>query len=423
MKRIAALAFLLSLAFSVVSVAKASNVPSYPIAADVYTTLDKTVVPRPTPPDTPLLLPCQVSEYAPNHYGEWDYGDPCPFVRPDLQSGEISPSVTDPSATTLLRFFTMSDIHIADKESPAQCIYFGYDFPEPSTPDGPAGNSSAYSAVILYTTQVLDAAVQTINALHKKAPFDFGIALGDAANNTQYNELRAYINVLDGKMIAPSSGAHHGARAIDYQRPYQAAGLDQSIKWGQAIGNHDQFWMGSAPTNDYIRRTHVGNRILNIGPITSLPPDWPTVFSTRGFYMGVVDGWTKFGEIIDVGPVGNYPQPPNIVADSNRRSLSMQGWMSEFFKTASKPVGHGFTRKMINNKFACYHFYPRADIPIKVIVLDDTDRVGGGAAGALDKKRYEWLVNELDAGEAAGELMVICAHVPVRPYAASPTNP
>ncbi len=83
---------------------------------------------------------------------------------------------------------------------------------------------------------------------------------------------------------------------------------------------------------------------------------------------------------------------------------------------------------MIRDEFACYHFYPRADLPIKVIVLDDTDKVGGGAAASLDRKRFHWLTQELDAGEAAGELMVICAHIPLRPYAdpsnASPdTNP
>jgi len=64
---------------------------------------------------------------------------------------------------------------------------------------------------MLYTTHVLDAAVQTINALHKKDPFDFGISLGDTCNSTQYNELRWYIDVLDGKVITPSSGAHLGA--------------------------------------------------------------------------------------------------------------------------------------------------------------------------------------------------------------------
>ena len=154
-------------------------------------------------------------------------------------------------------------------------------------PDGlPVGNSSAYSAIILYTTHVLDAAVQTINALHKKAPFDFGISLGDAANNTQYNELRWYIDVLDGKMITPSSGAHKGADTIDYQKPYQAAGLDKSITWYQAIGNHDQFWMGSAQVNDYLRKTYVGSSVLNIGPITSIPPDFTDVLSQPRLLYG-----------------------------------------------------------------------------------------------------------------------------------------
>jgi hypothetical protein len=74
---------------------------------------------------------------------------------------------------------------------------------------------------------------------------------------------------------------------------------------------------------------------------------------------------------------------------------------------------------MINDEFACYHFYPRADIPIKVIVLDDTDKVGSAYA-ALDEKRFNWLKNELEDGQNAGELMIICAHIPVNPYAQAP---
>ena len=72
--------------------------------------------------------------------------------------------------------------------------------------------------------------------------------------------------------------------------------------------------------------------------------------------------------------------PPKVAADPKRRSLSISDWMSEFFNTTSKPVGHGFTQEMIEDGFACYHFYPKADVPIKVIVLDDTDKIGSGAA-------------------------------------------
>ncbi|MHC1727682.1 MAG: TIGR03768 family metallophosphoesterase [Syntrophobacteraceae bacterium] len=410
----------------VLAAAESSSAPSYPIAEHVYTTLHKTVVPKEHGPRQ--LLPRQVFRYAENHYGEWNPDGPGrPYVRPDMQNGAvIEPSVRDPQAVPLLSFFTISDIHIVDKESPTQCIYEGYTYPEVTTPptgdppNAPVGNSSAYSAIIVYTTHVLDAAVQTINALHKKAPFDFGISLGDACNNTQYNELRWYIDVLDGKVIHPSSGAHRGADSIDYQKPYQAAGLDKSLPWYQTIGNHDQFWMGSAPVNDYLRETYIGTDILNIGPVTTIPPDWTQVFNGRGFYMGLVNGTTEFGEIIDAGPVEKYSKPPRIVADQNRRSLLIGEWMSEFLNTTSKPTGHGFTQQMIEEGFACYSFHPRANIPIKVIVLDDTDKLAGGAAASLDYERFGWLVQELDEGEAAGELMIICAHIPIRPYAQTP---
>jgi len=37
------------------------------------------------------------------------------------------------------------------------------------------------------------------------------------------------------------------------------------------------------------------------------------------------------------------------------------------------------------------------------------------AVGSLDHERYNWLVDELNAGQANNQLMVICAHVPILP--------
>ena len=59
-------------------------------------------------------------------------------------------------------------------------------------------------------------------------------------------------------------------------------------------------------------------------------------------------------------------------ADPNRHSLNMKDWMSEFFNTSSNPVGHGFTQTNIDNDFASYSFDPKSNIPIKIIMLDDT---------------------------------------------------
>jgi metallophosphoesterase (TIGR03768 family) len=278
---------------------------------------------------------------------------------------------------------------------------------------------------MLYTTQVLDAAIQTINALHKENPFDFGIGLGDACNSAQYNELRWYIDVIDGKLITPSSGTHVGATTIDYQKPYQAAGLDKSINWYQVLGNHDHFWGGTLPPNDYVKRTAVGRNILNIGDIQYDPRG----LDSRGFYMGSIDGRTPYGDIIGVGPTSSFSKIPTVLAaDLDRRILSRHEWIAEFFNTSSKPSGHGFSLSNVNTGFACYSFEPKSTIPLKVIVLDDTQRdddpndpvlLGYGrgsygyAHGSLDTERYNWLIGELDSGQLEDKLMIIAAHVPI----------
>jgi metallophosphoesterase (TIGR03768 family) len=400
------------------------HVPTYPISDEVVTTLEKTIKPIKVPSKAPVLLPCQLAAYAPNNYGKFKDGEKSDVLLPDMENPPNTvPSERDPKAATLLTFFTISDVHIADKESPARAMYFGFQYPNPKIKNPgtkemqPAGNSSMYSGVTLYTTHVLDAAVQTINALHKVTPFDFGIALGDACDNNQFNELRWYIDVLDGKMIHPSSGAHLGADHIDYQKPFQAAGLDKSIKWYQAVGNHDQLWMGAALPTEYTRETLVGSNILNIGMRGLLPPayinsDWTKSLKQHGYYMGVVDGSKPYGNVIYAGPEQSYPHPPRVAADPSRRSLTINQWMGQFFDTTSQPVGHGFTQKMVIEGFACYHFYPKADIPLKIIVLDDTDK-SGTPDGALDTKRYQWLKKELEDGKKADELMIICAHIPL----------
>ncbi len=427
--------------------------PTYPISAAVYTTLQRTVIPATLPvlPNTPYsyaaISPSDLQDYAANDYGIW-YGNwngrgpdpgpglPFPYLLPDMQNPPTVSQSAGPnqSSPTLLTFFTMSDVHVCDKESPARGVYYAYQYPNPEItnfPTGilqPSGSIACYSGINLYTTHVLDAAIQTVNHLYQNGyPFDFGIGLGDACDNTQYNEIRWYIDVIDGKWITPSSGANYGAGYIDYQTPYQAAGLNKSIKWYQAVGNHDQFWQGATLMTDSLRQVLVGPNVLNLGQAVFAPPyyqlpDWNRMFNSTGFYMGVVNGTTPYGTIEYAGPEGLYKTPPKVVADLKRRSLSLSAWMNEFFNTTTHPVGHGFTQEMVKEGFACYHFYPRADVPVKIIVLDDTDKTGG-AFGALDAKRYNWLVDELRHGQANDELMIICAHIPLHAYAQKPPNP
>jgi len=381
---------------------------AYPIDDTVVTTLDHTVLPIPVPSDSPTILPYEVSQYSQYGYGNWEFGEGLGYERRlDL----LSPSYNITSGTgtaKLLRFFDFTDIHITDKETPTQAIYFGY----------MGGLSSGYSPVMLSTTHVLDAAVQTINALHKEDPFDFGISLGDAANNEQYNEIRWYIDVLDGKTINPDSGVKDNpvpGPLNDYQDTYKAAGLNKSIKWYQVLGNHDHNWIGTNPPDDYLKANYTGEYILNMGDIFTDPSG----IKSRGYYMGAIDGRTVYGDVIGVGNVSDFDTPPKVLAaDPNRRVLTVPEWMGEFFKTTSNPKGHGFNQSDAKAGIAYYSFEPRSDIPIKVIVLDDTQPAtdpdsGGYGHGSLDNVQFDWLVSELDQGQADGKLMIIAAHIPI----------
>jgi len=364
----------------------------------------------------PQINPRDVPLYEGYRYSDWRVGVGLPYVK----RTELAPVYAGaPNAARLLSFFAITDIHITDKESPAQVNWLGW-----NAPFG-APMSSAWSPVILSTTQVLDAAVQTVNALHQITPFDFGISLGDTVNNTQYNELRWYIDVLDGKVITPSSGAHAGASAIDYQKPYKAAGLNKAIPWYQVIGNHDQFFVGTYYEFEKTLSAHIGSEVMTCS--TNCPPTYAGIRET-GFYMGVVDGSTFYGDIIKAGSAADFPKPPTVVADANRRSLvsatsTSRNWIAEFFTTTSNPVGHGFNLvdPAQGAGFASYSFQPKADIPIKIIALDDTckgslnDQTAIYYAGCLDQIRIDWLKAELQEGQDNNKLMIIAAHIPVNP--------
>ncbi|MFZ4538462.1 TIGR03768 family metallophosphoesterase [Propionivibrio sp.] len=394
------------------AVASANPLKEYPISSVAFTTLKKTVVPGPTPSATILLD--QVSKFKQYGYGNWTLGASLKSeLRTDLMPAGYSQAAVS-KKSKLLHFFTISDIHITDKESPSQLIYL-QQLVYPSKGKAPwSFVTSIYSPVMLYTTHVLDAAVQTVNALHRKNPVDFGMSLGDTCNCTQYNELRWYIDVLDGKVITPSSGAHAGADSIDYQQPYKAAGIDKSIPWYQAIGNHDHFWIGSLPVNDELRQSYISDTVFACGDVLIDPRN----ISKPDYYMGVLDGSTPYGDIKGAGPVGAFSSAPKVVADPDRRSLTRSEWMQEFFSSTSNPRGHGFNENDASKGFTCYSFVPKPSLPIKVIVLDDTQREDDGSPdihghGFLDQARYDWLKKELAAGQAAGQLMIIAAHVPI----------
>jgi metallophosphoesterase (TIGR03768 family) len=187
--------------------------------------------------------------------------------------------------------------------------------------------------------------------------------------------------------------------------------------------------MGSIPV-DYslrkdLRQSYIADEVFATGDVLSNPGK----INSRDYYMGVLDGSTPYGDLIQAGPVGNFSSPPKVVADPDRRSLLRTEWISEFFKTSSQPAGHGFNLvdPHAAKGFACYSFVPKPTVPIKVIVLDDTQKENDGSAdihghGFLDPARWAWLKKELADGDAAGQLMIIAAHIPINVEVTAPAS-
>ena len=297
----------------------------------------------------PQLEAPEIIRFASAGYGGWTLA---PHQDPEIRFDLLPADYQQPAGNQseqLLHFFAITDIHITDGEFPAHGIYSKYG----------GGIVSAYSEMMHYTTHIFDGAIHSVNALHHHKPLDFGLSLGDNTNNAMYNELRWSIDIFDGQEINLDFGVNPNPRIgprKDFYDDFMAVGLNQQIPWYQVIGNHDHIW-----------------------------PDKPV--------KAVSD-------------------------DPDRRFLSRIEWIKEFFNTETKPIGHGFSQESLESGFACYSFIPKEGVPIKVIVLDNTQadddpNVQGYAHGSLDRERFDWRVAELEAGQQAGQLMIIAAHIPI----------
>jgi len=330
-------------------------------------------------------------------------------------------------------FVQITDMQIVDDQSPGRVEFTDRyaDLPAPQNPD----TDSAYRPQEFLSTHIVESMARAIRNVGTGPmtglPFAFAIATGDMVDNVQYNEVRWYLDLLDGghtvqadsgqlgleqsvsktfayDSLAPNAVFHervywspdgltdnvgridqyrlnHGFPIVPgllsaARRPFASTGL--GMPWYAAMGNHDGEIQGNYPVHP---STVIGLVLPDIsGHAASadkayhsdadLPHD-PSPFEVRDFV--------------------NHLRTRPVIPDANRRFLTHTEFAKEHWNTTGLPRGHGFSAAG-----GTYYTIPASDTDLIQYITIDTVNYDGGSNGRVPIDQYRWLEAQLKANSA-----------------------
>jgi metallophosphoesterase (TIGR03767 family) len=334
----------------------------------------------------------------------------------------------------VIAFAQLSDVHVVDAQSPMR-VEWTDRFDDQSAIPATGLFASSYRPHEMLTGHVADAMVRQLNAIKAGPvtgkPLALAIQTGDNSDNSQLNEVRWNIDVLDGGTLQVDSGDPsrwegvqdddpayydpaywhpHGAPAgkgadlprsqrgfpvvpglLDAaRRPFRTPGLD--IPWYSAFGNHDGLSQGNFPA------ATLQLDVVAQGALKVISPP-------AGLSAAAVVNALQAGSLPALlSSLALTPGVRLVTSDPQRRLLSKREFVEEHFRTTGTPVGHGFTA---DNRARGTGYYTFDKGLCRFVVLD-TVNPNGYADGSIDQAQFDWLKATLAASR--DRLVMVFSH-------------
>jgi 3',5'-cyclic AMP phosphodiesterase CpdA len=354
---------------------------TYPLTDDPYTVLQALWAPLIPPADSYAAIESEtllVTELG--RFEEAGLGVELSAGQPWRVVDDLGPAWTEPVASerrSLAYIWQAADPQLIDEESPIRLEAF----PKLYRPHGHL------------TAQVFEAHVRTARRLSERStrPFDFALVAGDLTDGSQDNELTWALDTLNGGVIDPDSGRDddplEGA-GNDHSDPFVADGI--GVPWYAVMGNHETLYNGGfAMIDDELRQAAVGEALYDF------------ILFENGFR----DGSTVDGDVVTEGTTP---------ADPLRIPLRRHEVLERLFDSAGEPAGHGLAESDVVEGRGYFSVHPLPERPVRLVSLDTVNSeptvIGLGSKGWMEDEQLGWLMAELDAAEAANELVIVMSH-------------